>query len=277
MIDLDKLLEELGSEDRDPMTLKREGKCPTFSSLNDFYEGRLQGKEKRELTTHLAKCEFCMHTVGRFFQEERESPALSARSWSDRLTAWLAGLFAPPEGGMGWAFKAGAPALGAVAVVCLVWVSLPMEFDAHLVGRHIHQIRDSQEFEVREGDTLYSGDRFKIEVGASRDAYVYLIGLHHGGEFQQIFPNPERPANNLVSKGERRVFPERFWYLDENTGTETMFILASRAPVDDLDGILDGIEEGTAGFADPVEMVDRAIEVLEQDFDKVEVVSFRHR
>ena len=60
----------------------------------------------------------------------------------------------------------------------------------------------------------------------------------------QIFPDPKIDQQGLLEQGRKVVVPARdlwFW-LDEHTGTETIYVLTSEKPMSDIQGLLAKME-----------------------------------
>jgi hypothetical protein len=84
-----------------------------------------------------------------------------------------------------------------------------------------------EEFELKEGCVLNSGDYFRIKIKTDNDAYVYMFFYDSSGEISEPFFYEVRAGETLVLPDEK----ERF-RLDAYTGTETVFVLASENAID---------------------------------------------
>jgi hypothetical protein len=96
--------------------------------------------------------------------------------------------------------------------------------------------------DINEGDTLYSGDFFQINFEIDQDAYLYV--LFHGStkNLQQKHPDPQVKVHQKTKAKTKYIIPQtegKLYRLDENTGTETIFILASSKPINNLQEIID--------------------------------------
>ncbi|HWR57322.1 MAG TPA: DUF4384 domain-containing protein [Thermodesulfovibrionales bacterium] len=96
------------------------------------------------------------------------------------------------------------------------------------------------------GDTLKSGDQFKIHFMTDNDGYVYVINFDSSGKVQTIFPHPDIGSDNKVRARQRYVLPpsKKWYFLDEVKGKETMYIIAVPFPIRNLDALLSDLRKG---------------------------------
>ena len=85
------------------------------------------------------------------------------------------------------------------------------------------------------GSVLHSGDHYKIIFTPAEKCYVYIIQVDSANKIYQLFPmerfggvtvnnfNPVEPGRRYYIPGEAKSF-----HLDEQTGTEKIYFLASR-------------------------------------------------
>lgn len=118
---------------------------------------------------------------------------------------------------------------------------------------------------VYEGSTLLSGDRFRLQVKLSQDAYLYAFIFDSSGQAIMIYPEteelfPDLKAAGIVtqarSTGSRSILippaprpgADPFWFvLDQNTGTESFYVAASLVPLRNIEELTRKI--GAAGAA----------------------------
>jgi uncharacterized protein DUF4384 len=93
---------------------------------------------------------------------------------------------------------------------------------------------------VNEGSTLRSRDNFQIHLKSSRPAYIYILIYDSEGKASQLFPDPKIEESGFVQEGQSLAVPgpESWFWLDDNTGTETIYVLASENPMADIRGLL---------------------------------------
>jgi hypothetical protein len=101
---------------------------------------------------------------------------------------------------------------------------------------------------IEDGDTLRDGvnrpeegDQFGIAFGVSEQVYVYITSVDATGWGQTLFPYPEVVGfDNPVRPGTQVFLPGKSMYgLDDARGVETIFLLVSRAPREDLEQVLE--------------------------------------
>ncbi|PID58501.1 hypothetical protein CSB45_02860 [candidate division KSB3 bacterium] len=110
--------------------------------------------------------------------------------------------------------------------------STPLVF--HISCRY-HPSHEKTFRPINEGSVLHSGDHYRIVFTPQQDAYVYIYQIDDSGLVFQLFPMDRfrgRPVNNFnpVQAGRDYYAPgkEMSFVLDELTGTERIYFLASR-------------------------------------------------
>jgi hypothetical protein len=95
------------------------------------------------------------------------------------------------------------------------------------------------EFIVQDGATLYSGDQFRIVFSPNADAYAYVVAIDPQQQVSVLFPHAAIGMDNHVRAGERYEVPDGLnWFtLDERTGIETLYVVASYDPIQDLEAL----------------------------------------
>jgi len=100
---------------------------------------------------------------------------------------------------------------------------------------------------VKSGDTLKSGDAYFFHIKANKDCYLYLFQVDSSGTVFRLFPsmnyhtagNPIRSKARLTLPNEGEVF-----YLDQTTGKEEFYFLASQEPLPALEDLVGGTVDG---------------------------------
>jgi hypothetical protein len=97
-----------------------------------------------------------------------------------------------------------------------------------------------QHVELKENGVLHSGDEFQIRFTPSQDAYVYVINVDTRGQVYPMLPNPEGMRNNHLKAGQNYTLPAagKYYQLDDYTGTETIYLVAARQPMADIEYLL---------------------------------------
>jgi serine/threonine protein kinase len=137
---------------------------------------------------------------------------------------------------------------------------------------------DKIPLEVKESDTLTQNDRYYIVFSPDEKLYIYVVQVDYSAEsIVPIFPNRQFSSNDnpvLPHSGYR--FPEKgYFFLDEVTGKEYIYVIASRVPNQQLENmysvLLDSNSNGTK------QLVSEFIEVLnQQDSGNVRTIWFWH-
>jgi len=104
-------------------------------------------------------------------------------------------------------------------------------------GRGTVEVDTSTEFK--------SGDRIRLTVESNDSAYLYLVLLGSSGKWSVLFPSSDIAAgNNYIESGHRYTIPAQHWFaFDEQVGEEKLFILLSRQPQEDLEGLIYSLQE----------------------------------
>ncbi len=119
-------------------------------------------------------------------------------------------------------------------------VAAPLSLSMNIIGQRKEADGSYTEVLVNEGSVLRSRDNFQVHVESNRPAYVYVLIYDSEGRATQLFPDPKIDRPEFIEAGGRAVIPRRdlwFW-LDDETGTETIYVLASEKPMADIKGLL---------------------------------------
>jgi len=291
-----KIKEELKNKDR--------GKCPDEETLVCYLERRLDESEIEEVERHLSLCSKCtdyvvtlnnvLHTgePGEFPEVPKgimnkakdlvEKP--EEKGLGSKLAGWLSNIFPFPMP-VPVAIGSALVILLALSAVLYIYrsgqepgkerVYVPFELTASLIGKsHVLMERGVPEKSfpkvlVKDGGVLRSHDNFQVRFKTNKDAYVYILIHDSRGEVEQLFPHPEIKQSNRVTGGTEYVVPSRdkwFW-LDENTGTETIYVLTTEKPVEDMQAIITTMKSSG---------IEKVKEVLGSNLLATRVISFKH-
>lgn len=110
--------------------------------------------------------------------------------------------------------------------------------------------RAGDRFEEVDADTVFhAGDSIKVSVESNDRAYLYVVTRGTSGSWQVLFPSAEIQAgSNVVERDRQHQVPPaggRFTF-DEHPGTERLFLVLSRKPEQDLDGLIYSLTPGSA-------------------------------
>jgi hypothetical protein len=88
--------------------------------------------------------------------------------------------------------------------------------------------------------TFHAGDRIRLAVEANDDGYLYVVNRGSSGTWKLLFPSPEiKDGDNRVHKRIRYEIPAGYTFtFDEQAGEEKLFIVLSRQPEPDLEGLI---------------------------------------
>jgi S1-C subfamily serine protease len=120
----------------------------------------------------------------------------------------------------------------------------PLELSVNIIGQREDRNGAVSEVAVREGAVLQSHDNFQVHSSMNRDAYVYILMFDPKGEVQPLFPDLlAKSGRKIRGRVEHAIPSEGQWFwLDENTGSETICVIASLTPLDDIRRLLNGME-----------------------------------
>ncbi len=120
----------------------------------------------------------------------------------------------------------------------------PIALTINLIGQRKEADGSYIEVLMHEGSVLHSHDNFQVHLETSRYAYVYILLYDSQGKASQLFPDPKIEQPGFVPGLRQIVIPDddSWFWLDENTGTETVYVLASEKPMADIRGLLARME-----------------------------------
>ncbi|MBW1811365.1 MAG: DUF4384 domain-containing protein [Deltaproteobacteria bacterium] len=97
------------------------------------------------------------------------------------------------------------------------------------------------EIVLKEGSILRSGEMLKLSFEVNIEAYVYALMIDSQGKTSVIFPHSEIATSNHVAAGRWVDTPQAdVWFeLDEKTGTETIYVLATVSPMKNIKQLVD--------------------------------------
>ncbi|MBI5745848.1 MAG: DUF4384 domain-containing protein [Nitrospirae bacterium] len=100
-----------------------------------------------------------------------------------------------------------------------------------------------EEVIVEDGGILRSGDNLQIHFKANADCFLYVLLLDSQGRVSLLFPDQRiKMANQVRADQDYTIPPGDLWFfLDDKTGQETIYLLASYAPMSQLDKLLSEI------------------------------------
>lgn len=268
------------------------GPCPGEEVLAAYYEGGLGRKQREEVEEHLILCERCTEELGLLSEmkgstgredEDRAPDEMVQRAkdlvkpqpspvWMspwEKISGWLSGFGPMP------ALGAACAALALMVFTLYLYVpgsgnglpSLAVIAVAPAGGMTRGDSRFKKDTEIREGGVLRSGERFRIRFQVPKGAYVCLLARNSEGRLIRLFPGKAVDSRFWARPGVAYFVPgEKEWFqLDDRTGEEKIFLLASKKPLNHMDGKIH--ELGDAG----VEEIGRIFPEA-----KIRTFAFRH-
>lgn len=93
--------------------------------------------------------------------------------------------------------------------------------------------------ELKEGDSLTSEDYYYLSVNPEHKLYLYIAQIDTAGAICRMFPNADfSTKSNPLPSGMEYRFPEKeYFYLDENKGRESIYVIASDSTIEKVEDI----------------------------------------
>ena len=124
---------------------------------------------------------------------------------------------------------------------------------------------------IKEGDTLFSDDYCRINFELDQDAYAYVLYHDSSNKLHQLYPDPAITIPQKTKGNTKHTIPEgenNWFQLDNRSGTETVFVIASREPIRDFNETIDTFQGESAK---------EAFELFENKATVFQVLSFKHQ
>jgi serine/threonine protein kinase len=101
------------------------------------------------------------------------------------------------------------------------------------------------ELTLKDGMTLFNREQYRLVLNPSEDCYLYVIGVDRNGP-TLWFPHQQIQLSNQCRANTEYQIPDgNNWYtLDDQTGSETIYLLASHERLHELEHLL---KKGTEG------------------------------
>jgi len=146
-------------------------------------------------------------------------------------------------------------------------VAAPLTLSMNLIGQRKEADGSYTEVLVSEGSVLRSYDNFQVHLETNRPAYVYILLYDSQGTASQLFPDPKIDQRGFLEQGRKVVVPanDLWFWLDEHTGTETIYVLTSEKPMSDIQGLLAKMETvDDAGKNDVAQEIKQRIAIVQR-------------
>ena len=98
---------------------------------------------------------------------------------------------------------------------------------------------------IVDGGVLNSGDLFRINFQLQEEAYVYLLSLDSQGNLTKLYPDKDMGLSVKLEPQKLYFFPtgDEWLKLDENTGQEKIYLLASPDPIKGINIKIDQLKK----------------------------------
>jgi len=123
----------------------------------------------------------------------------------------------------------------------------PREPGVEIDVNFLYQVRGARPQKLENAMTLYSGNRYSVFFEPKRKAYVYVYQIDSLGKIFPLFPNSDFSSQtNPAPAGQAVTLPSGDWAfeLDENPGAEEIIVIASRIPLNEVEGLFGQILQG---------------------------------
>jgi hypothetical protein len=123
-------------------------------------------------------------------------------------------------------------------------VDLAAKVKVELVARPGPASGPAQDFSVRDGGVLRSGDGVQLRLQSETDAYVYIIAYGSSNTAVLLHPFSAIGDDALIRRGQKAIIPGPgvFLPLDGREGRETLFTIISDVPLPGIPDLLPRIE-----------------------------------
>jgi len=104
-----------------------------------------------------------------------------------------------------------------------------------------------------EADAVFhAGDRIRLAVETNDDGYLYVVNRGSSGTWKLLFPSAEiKDGDNRIQHRTRYEIPSGYTFtFDEQPGEEKLFIVVSRQPEPDLEGLIYSLGQKSAAPSD---------------------------
>jgi hypothetical protein len=226
------------------------GPHPTNKMLYDYVLGWTGDIDDKNIMEHIGLCSACNKEVLEIMkiEEELEDESIdwaNKQPLTERLKSFISSIIFPKDSI--FPKRLAVAATGCLVVILAVYffndqvtTSPSMAISIKLgvissIGEEEITRSESDQVEIKKGGVLKSGDRFKINFSIDKDAYVYVLSRDSLGKVSKLF-------FEQVSIHKKYSIPNEWYHLDDNIGKETIYIIASHKPIDDINSFVKILE-----------------------------------
>jgi len=239
--------------------------CQMEDQTTDYAFGELGPEESDKVKDHLTTCRYCLDLYMDIRMAEENAkyekvevlPELQraidkgkkpAVSPFQKISAAISDFFEK-----GFSFK---PVAAFATIVLLILGGIyalrdgsdlhpdtPYAIQIMLQGRTQSGFRGGQpeynEFQVEPGGAMKSDDYFRFQTKIDKDAYVYVVFQDSSGSIESL-------EKGFIAGGKDFFLPDadKWYHLDKNTGTEKLYLLASKNKIEDFTKRINDLKNG---------------------------------
>jgi len=250
--------------------------CPDEELLATYLEGSLIQDEIESIEEHLVLCRECADTLISFSEAVSSSYSEKEYFTTDDMIKKAKDLVKPREVSTLWervsdwfAVFRPVPVMATVSVMLVIAVlsiyklqtpdksliNLPLSVRLNIIARMPSEIqtrgtaKEYAEVGIENGGSLNSGDLFRIKFQLQEEAYVYLLSLNSQGNLTKFYPEKDMELPVKFESRKMHFFPtgDEWLKLDDNTGKERIYLLASPDPIEGFDIKIDQLKKSGIG------------------------------
>lgn len=233
------------------------GKCPAPEEIIAYAFDELAAENNPRIRKHLAECRNCLNLVMNLREADRETADVEE---TEVMPALMSAIQKRPV------FEEIADTLSSLSQKAKTIIEHTLsatlelfQWEPALESMALRGGGSYEEVPVKNGDILHSGDRFSITFKADQDSYVYLLFKDSAGEIIKL---SEQKAD---SQERYELGPIQ---LDNNTGEESILMLTSAFPIENLE---ERMEQIKVAYQQHTE-----IQTLFSDI-AVNIITFQHK
>jgi len=113
---------------------------------------------------------------------------------------------------------------------------------------------DKEYNEVTPGTVYHSGDHIRLSLLANQSGYLYVVQKGSTGAWSPIYPAPGASVDAAkINPGQLEVVPgaTKAFAFDQNPGAEKLYVILSRAPIEDIDRVIRNLSHGGSTSVPP--------------------------
>lgn len=116
----------------------------------------------------------------------------------------------------------------------------------------LKQRTDGTYQEISPESVFHAGDRIRLSLMSNQQGYLYVVEQGSSGKWIPLYPggNAVEDSNRLAAGKEYIVPGKGAWEFKGEAGQERLFVLLSREPEPDLNGMIATLRDGKGGLDD---------------------------